>query len=496
VVKLLHRIIVVLGGLAVLLTALVSILEDSVVDWDLWGALAMGRETLMRGWPPLQDPFSYVPTLNPVVYHEWLTGVLFYLMLEHLGAWSFQALRVALALATLALAALAGRLMGASLLTIGVILFTVLPTAGQGDSPVRAQMFTFLLFSLYILLLEEADRGRRRLLWLLPPIGWIWANLHGGFVAGVALIFLYIVAHLATGKRAWDLIGAWIATILVSLLNPYGVHYWSYLVRSVPMPRPHIDEWGPVPLDILSFWGFKALLVLAVLTVFATARRHWPGLVVLAATAGLAFRHHRHIPFFVIAATAYLSPPLTPLLGRLSTALRARAAVRPLVSAVLVVSVLATLDVAAIRHLGTVTSWRLRVPSSYYPVGAVEFIRINRLKGNLATPFTWGEYVLWRLYPQVRVSLDGRYETVYPEQVSADGFSLLYGLPGWRRLLDQYPTDMVLVDKAYEMMARVMREATNWAAVYEDAVSVIYLPTARSQGSWIHPLPREEGSFP
>lgn len=491
----LNRIIVILGVLAVGLTALVAIVENPVVDLDLWGQLAMGRETLARGWPPLEDPFTYVPTLKPFIYHEWLTGVTYYLMLEHLGPWSFQGLRVALGLSTMALAALAGRRMGGSLLSIGVILFMVLPNIELGYSPIRAQAFTFFLFSLFVVLLEEVGRGRHRLLWLFPLIGAVWANLHGGFVAGVGLILLYIVSHFAAGQKPWWLVAAGGATIVASLLNPYGVDYWTYLLRAIPMSRPHIAEWRPVPMDLVSFLGFKALVVLAALTFFATPRRSWPGFMVLAATAGLAFRHLRHIPFFAVAAVAYLSPQLTPLVRRASSAIRARAAVRPLLSAILMVFALGVLDLAAVQQLSRVTSWRLVVPASYYPVGAVEFLRINHLSGNLATPFRWGEYVLWKLYPQVKVSFDGRYETVYPEHVSDAAFRLMYGRDGWWRLLEEYPTDMVLVHKA-NRIAAIMREQAGWAAVYEDDISAVYRRAAESNGPWIYPPRVQEGSFP
>jgi len=48
---------------------------------------------------------------------------------------------------------------------------------------------------------------------------------------------------------------------------------------------------------------------------------------------------------------------------------------------------------------------------------------------NLAVPLDWGEYVLWFLAPQVKVSLDGRFATVFPEQVVADNFDFFTGLP-------------------------------------------------------------------
>ncbi len=484
-----------LGALAIGLTALVGTGEYPIVDPDMWGELAMGRETLARGWPPLEDPFTYVPTLTPIVYHEWLTGVLYNLMLQHLGTWSFPALQVVLGLGATVLAALTARRSGSSLLSIGPVLFAAFPTIERTYSPLRAQLFSFFLFSLFILILEEADHGRPKLTWLLPPLGAIWANLHGGFVAGVLLISLYVVSCLATGRTSLSLCGPLAGTIFASLLNPWGVRYWLYLERALLMPRPRIREWSPVPLDLSSSMGFKALVVLALLTLLATPRRHWPRFVVLATTACLAFLHVRHISFFAIASVAYLPPHLTPLFDRVADALRARVSMRPRLATAVLVFALALLDLGAANHLRTGASWRLRVPASFYPVGAVEFIRINHLKGNLATPFDWGEYVIWKLYPQVRVSFDGRYETVYPDQVASDWFRFMDGREGWQKVLDEYHTDMALVDRRYGI-AEVLSKDPNWMLVYQDDISAVYLPTTKRAGPWIFPPRSAEGTFP
>ena len=45
----------------------------------------------------------------------------------------------------------------------------------------------------------------------------------------------------------------------------------------------------------------------------------------------------------------------------------------------------------------------------------VDILALAGAKGNAATPFAWGSYVSWRLYPNIKISMDGRYETAYPE---------------------------------------------------------------------------------
>jgi len=149
---------------------------------------------------------------------------------------------------------------------------------------------------------------------------------------------------------------------------------------------------------------------------------------------------------------------------------------------------LSWLTLATIFHLVRLDAWHLQVPPWFYPVGAVEFVRLNDLHGNLATPFNWGEYVLWKLYPQVKVSFDGRYETVYPLPVTTDNLNFMYTLGDWRRLLREYPTDMVLVDRRSTAVSAMANEP-DWIAVYADPISAVFLRRGTSGGPWQWPRP-------
>jgi hypothetical protein len=108
--------------------------------------------------------------------------------------------------------------------------------------------------------------------------------------------------------------------------------------------------------------------------------------------------------------------------------------------------------------------------------------------------YNWGEFVLWKLSPRVKVSFDGRDETVYPPYVSTDNFNFMHGNGDWRRLLRAYPTEMVLVDKRYPMALHMAQEP-GWIPVYEDKISALYLPAAKSQGPWRVP-PTSDGTIP
>ena len=53
-------------------------MATTVADPDLWGYLSFGRLFWQSPQFPYHDVFSFVPTLPTWVYHEWLTGAVFY----------------------------------------------------------------------------------------------------------------------------------------------------------------------------------------------------------------------------------------------------------------------------------------------------------------------------------------------------------------------------------------------------------------------------------
>jgi hypothetical protein len=235
------------------------------------------------------------------------------------------------------------------------------------------------------------------------------------------------------------------------------------------------------------------LLLVAAGSVVVARRREPFGILVLAATAYFALRHAKHVPLFAVAVLVFVPPALTPLLDGVVAPLRARLVVSPILARLLAAGLVAATTLLTV-NLTMFTRWRLAVPAEDYPVGAVELLRLNRFQGNLATPFQWGQYVLWKLGPDVRISFDGRYETVYPDDVTRVNFDFLYGRGDWRRLLHDYPTEMVLVSKAFPG-AQLMAREQGWVAVYEDEVSALYLPAARAARQWIRPV-ASRGTIP
>ncbi|MGD0827158.1 MAG: hypothetical protein ABSA09_03620 [Desulfobaccales bacterium] len=458
-------------------------------DPDLWGYLAFGRLFWTSGHFPYQDIFSYTPTLSPWVYHEWLTGVLFYPLYQALGSAGLQLLKFGLGLVTLGLVYMTARRLRANVLATIVGLFIVQGFLTMGYSPVRAQVFTYAFFALTLYLLETARQtGRWRVLLLLPPLQILWCNLHGGFVAGLGLVGLYALGEALSRRPFWPYAGILLISGLATLINPYGLEYWRYLIHAVIMPRPQITEWNSVFQDYRTGIGQGELLYLiSVVTILGSLAwwvrwRDLTAILALGLTLYLGIRHSRHLVFFLLLTGAYLPAMLTRFLERItsdpkliSVGKRLGWKMPAVVGLVLITSL--GIKIACCNPLA------LKIPplpektrgsDIYYPVGAIEYIKSHQLKGNLLTEFNWGEYLIWILSPQCKVALDGRYETVYPEELANQYFDFINGRKNWREFLEKYPPEMVLIrsqGKAYGLI----HAEQQWRQVYLDQGCALFV---------------------
>jgi hypothetical protein len=195
--------------------------------------------------------------------------------------------------------------------------------------------------------------------------------------------------------------------------------------------------------------------------------------VLVATVAVMAVRQQRHLPLLALVAAAPLAEQTEASLAWL----RARTAFRLTATATAIVA--GGLIALALLQLGRLTErvWRARGQIVYwadeYPVGAVAYLRDHGLRGNLAVPLDWGGYALWHLAPAVRVSLDGRFATVYPPQVVEDHFAFFHGDAGAdsARLLDAYDTTLVLLPRG---VPTALDGRAAWRLLYSDSVAALF----------------------
>jgi hypothetical protein len=189
----------------------------------------------------------------------------------------------------------------------------------------------------------------------------------------------------------------------------------------------------------------------------------------------LGWKHQRHQVLFLLLAGAYLPDLMAAYLEDLRKRAGFMAAWRRLDWKVLGVAGL-LVAIFSVHHAWRQAPLRIKTPALpgvetesliYYPLGAVDYLRRQGISGNILVYFDWGEYLMWTLYPQCRVALDGRFETVYPEKVTREYFDFIFARDNWRQFLNNYPPDLILLDSRSQICARLKGEP-DWLPVYTD----------------------------
>jgi hypothetical protein len=478
-----------------LLAGIVYVLTffTTMPDFDLWARLAVGSLFFQTGHVLRHDIFSYLPTKELWIDHEWGTGVLLYSFAKLGGDAGIFLLKGLLIAAVFVMVGktikLRGRQQRPSPLFYGVLAYALFPGVA---SLLRSQMFTYLFFIAWLYGLERIRQGDRRMFWLFPCTMLPWVNLHGGFVAGLGLVVLYTIGEGLNRKSLLPYLAILLASVAVTLLNPYGFALWRYIVEASLMPRPFITEWQPIslrgPMEVIGgvhvhyltgFFAVAALTFAAAFRAFVRSEKlDWTRLVVAVGLFLLAVRHQRHAVFFVLAAGTLFYQPMVELLDLPRRWLRKLLPQKsaPIATAArwgfgfLLPALVLTAIIPRLSH-------RMLVDYRRFPVGSIEFVKQNGLTGNLATAFDWGSYASWKLHPQCKVMLDGRYEEVFADDVSELAMQFAVRQGHWREPLERFPTDIVVLPKAFYSQTDLAQMA-GWRPVYQDHVSVVLLPRA------------------
>ena len=472
------KVIFTLALIALLLSSLFYFFSYPGVDNDLWGHLFFGREILQNGKLPLQNLYSYTAPDHPWINHEWLAEVIFYTTFSFFGSPGLILLKLIIgAMIVWILDRVIRERVRFPFARVLTLVWTM-AILSPGFN-IRPQLFTYFLFTAFLFLFHRYENGKRTVLYWAPLLMLPWVNIHGGFVAGLGAFWLF--SFWTVVRRIWDqettglftqVLTPLLIAGIVLVFNPYGLDLLSFLARDLLLNRP-ITEWQPIPILDLSFPAFKlVVLLVALFSLRSGSLRRWD-FILIVVTAILAFRYQRHTPLFAIAAAPFLAEAVQELVGKLKDGKWEWV----LVSCIITIALYQFYWISKI-HLQH--RFQLIVSPREYPTQAVDFLQRNGIRGNLAVPFTWGEYFIWKLYPEIRVSIDGRYTTAYPTEVIQEHWTWMEGKKGWRKLLERYPAEIAITNR-YHPVTALLRKDPEWLYIYSDPVAFIFIKKTLGQ---------------
>jgi hypothetical protein len=434
-----------IGALLALVAALALCL-DRFHNGDFYLSLVSGRFIAQHGFVE-HYPFATIAQGGTWLNQQWLSELAFFHVAQALGPTGLTVLYAFLITAPLALLLWLCRGKGWPML-VAVAAF-YFPGLLAVIHP-RAAGFTVVIFSLLVALLAVAWHARGGATSERLPRWWaglaivalfaLWANLHGGFIAGLLLLGLVTVGFAIDHWRgipgtmplsriaALGLIAV-LAAVVVTVATPLGAAIWSYLLsfqnQAISLAS---TEWGPAFADPL------AVLYLGLATVFAAwmwVRSPRPRRVTtLIVTAGfLVFAGYsiRNIVFIgpVLALqVAWTAPNRSPGPMRLPVAFAGS------------VAAAAALVWAAI--LGPARD----DPTLGFPVADYAIAHPPR-EGRIVTYAGVGSYINWRS-PETPVVLNGWLEHFTPQELRDNYGVLRNGAPDLRAALRRLDAGAVI----------------------------------------------------
>jgi hypothetical protein len=506
-------------------TLSVRLLGDAGIGWHIrTGQLILATHAI-----PRTDPFSSVSAGQPWYAWEWLydvvvgwldsaaglNGVVLFtaLIIAGLFAWTFRLL-----------------LRGTNVL-VAVVLMLLAASAAMIHFQARPHVVSWLFTVVWFWILESAearsadshsysssdnsDSWPNLPLWLLPLLMVLWVNVHGGFLIGFALLAIYwigavwqwfsvkgdrfedVLRKIRAGRRIRALALTGIVSAAATLANPYGfklhVHIYRYLSNRFLMD--HIDEFQSPNFHYVAQKCFAGLLLLT-LVAFAAKRREAgasQGLVVLFAVYSGLYAS-RNIPVSSLLLILVIGPWLSDGMEGLAEKLRGRGSVvrwRPPASTTFLQR-MKTIELSLRGHLWplaaiVLTCWiaahggklgaRALMDAHFdakrFPVRAVDYLEKQEVHGPLVSPDYWGGYLIYRLYPRVRVVVDDRHD-FYGEEFLKSYLKMMHVEPGWEEFLQQHQAPCMVVPKD-SALANILAETPGWQPIYGDDVAVVFV---------------------
>jgi hypothetical protein len=415
-------------GALVLLVATLMLSFDGTRDGDLYLQLLGGRFIAQHGFTSI-DPFPTIAHGSPWLNQQWLTELTFYHLTRLIGVTGLTIAYAGLLAAPLALLLWLCRSKGPAMMVALAALYC--PGLWMIVHP-RAAGFTLLAFSVIVgivartwLAPRSSPGASRRLRFGIPAILLVfalWANLHGGFIAGLLLIGVVTVGLAldrlrglpeAVGAHRIAMLGLTgaLAVIAVTLATPLGGAIWSYVLS---FRNPAISfassEWEPALQTPL------AMAYLAIAAGFAAwlwsrvpSPRPLGPLLVTATFLAFAVVALRNIIFI---------GPVLALQIACSTPSRDATVSRSVIGLAFAASVGAALTwvatVGPARNERPLGSTLVKYASEHPP-----------REGHIASYASVGSYMLWRS-PRTPVELDGWLEHFSPVQLRGT-YALLDG---------------------------------------------------------------------
>lgn len=459
-------------------------------DGDTGYHIRAGELMLKSGTILHSDPFSYLRPQLPWTAHEWLAEIIMALCHQVAGLPGVVLLFALIIAATnrYLFTMLVKKGNGILVASFLVIIFIA---AAKVHWLARPHIFSLLFLVFWFDTLEKIQDGINVRAWLLPASMLLWVNLHGGYIVGIFLLFLYLAGNLVifvTDRSEWELCAKGRTRLLskligwslaAALINPSGYKIFIFPFK-LAMDKQLINYVSEFLSPNFHEPLMLKYLLLAQVAFFAYNRRrlHPAHIFTIIFFMNMALVSSRYGPLFALV--------LIPIMaGYADSDLKANfpAAARFLSNRETTVSsvdklargiawpVLTTIIVCIFIMNG-------RISYGFDPkkkaTDALEFLKREHIPGNVFNNDEFGDLMIYSLSDQYKVFIDGRLDMYHAAGVLKDYFNVTSFNPGWEGIFKNYSIGWVFFD-TNNTFTRFLQTRSEWKLIYSDKLASIFV---------------------
>jgi len=482
------------------------------LDPDFGWRLKSG-ELILKTGIQYKDPFSYTMPSFPYVDHAWLQSLtLSYLfpIVGKIGLALIYSLFVFLAIkishSTLKssvkkdLTNIYRKSLGGDFGDFSNFVFLLSISLLFVFFGVRVQILTWVFLALLLKMIFDDILWKKYRLFL-PLIFLVWANTHGGFASGLMSFFLVLITRSLREKKV-NLYSyfIFIASLLITLVNPYGFGVWREVWSSIvdAKLRWAINEWMPA----ITMLNLPMIVLGTFSSVFVWKQRKFlktEEVFLFFFFLVQAVSSRRHLPLLVIAGL----PIVTQAIWTFHNQLKNKKSALERIFKAYRWAWLGVLGIVLFQLIFDYAEGISLTEENYYPKSAVYYLKENTPPGQIFTEYGWGGYLIWKI-PEKKVFVDGRmpsWRWNAPDGETNSAFDdytkILGGELDYKKVFDEYNIQVVLwtkpkddtpLDVYFEKVGNFLTyfgykkkdfklvkqlEKDGWEEVYQDETAVV-----------------------
>lgn len=462
-----------------------------LADGDTGWHIRNGEQILATRSVPHSDPFSFATSGHPWFAWEWLSDVLF-AALFRLGG--LKAVTVFCGLVIAASVTVLFRHMVWRSVSLAVAFPLTMLAVGASSIHylARPHAIGLLFFAILAWMIDRDRASPGRPAWWLPLLLMVWANCHGSFLAGLAMLGLWFGESWF--RRRADprnvLRPALVAAVSggATLCNPYGFHLHAHALAYLRSTwiQDTIEEFQSPRFRSENMLQYEVLLFAGLMALAWLSRRgeFYPCAVILL-WAHESLASVRHVPLYCLASGPFAASWIEHLWKRVAVRCPRGSFLGAIESVNFTWSswsrgftVWSALFAGAVGAAPFVLRQPVGFPANKFPETLVErcLPRFSDRQGVPRRIFSsdqWSDYLIFRFYPKVRVYFDGRSDFFGPWRGDAY-LHLMAGREDSPAILAREDIDLALVPRDWAL-AGILLQDPQWEVVDADGRAALFV---------------------